>query len=331
MALSAAALHASGGILVIVTSALPGRAGSAAIPIAGAVALAAAAVLFVGRTQLPLPAFHAGALLGTTLIGVVLYADRGPRFVGYGSLYTFVAVYVCYWFVPRTAMIHLALVIASCGVALLQRDGGIVGLPDFLMYSGAAVVAGAVVGWLGGQLRRAARVDPLTGVANRRAWEDDLAREASRSERGGRPLCVIVADLDGFKLVNDHRGHAAGDALLRLVADSWSEVIRPADSLARWGGDEFALVLPDCDPECALDVAERLRGALPPGQTFSAGVARFEPDEELDRLVQRADAALYTAKRGGRDCAILAPRATPPTTGSPGARSGGRQTHRQRR
>ena len=307
MALSAAALHASGGVLVIIIAALPERSGSAAIPTAGAIAVATAALLTVLRNRLPMPAYHLGAVLGTALITVLLVADRGPNYVAYGVLYTFVALYVGYWFPPWTAAAHLAVVIASCGGALWLRDGGTSDLGDFLVYSGTAIVAGAVVGWLASQLRHTARVDSLTGVANRRAWEDDLEREAARSRRAGRPLCVIIADLDDFKAVNDRDGHASGDRLLAQVAAAWSGILRPTDTLARWGGDEFALVLPDCDPERALDVAERLRRALPPGQTFSAGVARLDPDEELDRLVQRADAALYKAKRSGRDSAIFAP------------------------
>jgi diguanylate cyclase (GGDEF)-like protein len=147
----------------------------------------------------------------------------------------------------------------------------------------------------------------LTGLANRHAWETTLRREAARSKRDGSPLCVVITDLDDFKCVNDEDGHLAGDALLRDAAAAWSIAVRPVDELARWGGDEFALVLPGCDVPEAAAIISRLKAVTPGGQGFSAGIARWSEEETLDHLVSRADAALYVAKRSGKRCVIVAP------------------------
>ncbi|MDQ4040535.1 MAG: sensor domain-containing diguanylate cyclase, partial [Actinomycetota bacterium] len=156
------------------------------------------------------------------------------------------------------------------------------------------------------RLEAVARTDDLTGLANRRAWDEHLPRELSRAEREERPLCVAMLDLDRFKAFNDERGHQAGDRLLKQVAATWREMLRPSDLLARYGGEEFGLVLPHCPLEVGLEVVERLRSVTVGGQTCSAGVAVWDGSESPDELVRRADAALYAAKKAGRDRAVSA-------------------------
>ena len=151
-----------------------------------------------------------------------------------------------------------------------------------------------------------ARTDELTGLANRRAWDEELRRELARAARGGHSLCVVLIDLDHFKRFNDEHGHQAGDALLRDAAIAWRMRIRVTDFIARYGGEEFALLLPKCPPNEALAILERLRGATPEGQTCSAGVAYWGGEESPESLVGRADQALYEAKRAGRDRVITA-------------------------
>ncbi len=155
------------------------------------------------------------------------------------------------------------------------------------------------------QLRSTARTDPLTGLANRRAWDDELARELVRSRRYGGRLCLAMLDLDHFKRFNDARGHQAGDRLLEDAAREWSGLLRPTDTLARYGGEEFALLLPHCDTDTAEAIVARLLDAVPGGQTASCGIAEWDPEETGEALTARADAALYMAKRAGRAQAVL--------------------------
>jgi diguanylate cyclase (GGDEF)-like protein len=155
------------------------------------------------------------------------------------------------------------------------------------------------------RLERAARTDDLTGLPNRRAWDEHLGRELARAKRFGSPLCVAMLDIDEFKAYNDRFGHQAGDRLLKEAAAQWALRIRDTDLLARYGGDEFALSLPDCRPEEARALLERLREATPEEQGSSAGIAVWNGEESEIELMNRADLALYEAKRGGRQRVIV--------------------------
>ena len=158
----------------------------------------------------------------------------------------------------------------------------------------------AQVGALYREVGRLARTDALTGVANRRAWDDELPGELARAARSGEPLCVALLDLDHFTAYNDQHGHQAGDRLLTAAAAAWQGRLRKTDLLARYGGEEFALLLPDCGLASGMEIAERLRTAQPEG-TCSLGVAIWDGQEDAAGLVARADRALYAAKEAGRD------------------------------
>ena len=157
------------------------------------------------------------------------------------------------------------------------------------------------LGELVGTLEGLARTDGLTGIANRRAFDETLAAELAQLARSGAPLSLLLIDLDHFKRFNDTHGHQAGDRFLVDVATVWQRELRPSDSLARYGGEEFVVVLPNCSTDAALRVAARLRGAVPGRETVSVGVATHGPGETAAELIARADAALYRAKKGGRD------------------------------
>ncbi len=172
------------------------------------------------------------------------------------------------------------------------------------------------------EVQRLASHDSLTGLVNRRVFDDALRREAERLLRTGDRYAVVLIDVDHFKAINDRHGHAAGDDVLRDVGRALSDTCRSADLAARYGGEEFAVLLPGCGlVDEAVAAAERLRSAIADRArdfdvTASAGIAVAPLHaREPERLVAAADAALYDAKRGGRNRSAVASPSTGPSTG----------------
>lgn len=170
---------------------------------------------------------------------------------------------------------------------------------------------------LAGELHRLATTDALTGLPNRRQLLAALDVEKHRAERSGRPLALALLDVDRFKSVNDTHGHAAGDEVLRAVAEELRKVTRAGDVLGRYGGEEFAILMPETSTAQAQRACERLREAVagrnihyPDGSigrmTISTGVALLGSGEPSEQLISRADTALYTAKSDGRNLVRLA-------------------------
>jgi diguanylate cyclase (GGDEF)-like protein len=168
------------------------------------------------------------------------------------------------------------------------------------------------------KLQQQATVDALTGLQNRRAVLDELRKELVRARRTGQPLSVAMVDLDHFKLLNDTRGHLAGDAALKETARRMLKSVRDYDSVGRYGGEEFLIVLPGCDSPSAEALAERLRSAVCQAPmvvdegtaevTCSIGVTTSSTDLDVESLIDVADAALYRAKERGRNRVELATR-----------------------
>ena len=169
------------------------------------------------------------------------------------------------------------------------------------------------------QIRQLATHDDLTGLLNRRAMLDRMQLEQRRSLRSGSPLLIAQLDIDHFKAVNDTHGHAAGDLVLQSFADTVRRNVRDTDVLARWGGEEFVLLLCDTPAADAVTLMERLRqavqamqvpvaqGGQPITVTVSIGLARHTPADPLAGTLERADRALYAAKAGGRNRVVPAP------------------------
>jgi len=165
--------------------------------------------------------------------------------------------------------------------------------------------------------------DELTGIYNRRHLTELMNVEMQRFERSGRPMCLALIDIDHFKRVNDVHGHAQGDEVLRAFASTAREALRESDTLGRWGGEEFMLMLPDTPAASAERVIERVRQRLAGVRfdqidpalriTFSAGIAHCQVGETLSAMIERADQAMYSAKQGGRDRSVIAeaPSAVP--------------------
>ena len=169
------------------------------------------------------------------------------------------------------------------------------------------------------QLAQAARADPLTGLMNRRAMLEQLEYQVARFQRNATPFALVLADLDHFKAINDTYGHDAGDQALMEIAEQLKQGLRAQDLVARWGGEEFLILLPDTDLAGGLVVAEDLREgiaahALPVGGetlrfTLSLGVASYEAERGLNASIKAADTALYQAKIQGRNRVVAAPSA----------------------
>ena len=160
--------------------------------------------------------------------------------------------------------------------------------------------------------------DPLTGLANRRAFDVAIAREIDRVTRSGEPALLLVLDIDHFKKVNDQYGHAAGDQVLRAVASALVETVRPMDLVARVGGEEFCIILPNCPSAFGLTVAERVRARVARDPVISPSGQRIEVTASLGGAYapqwvrstptvwyQRADTQLYRAKASGRNRVCL--------------------------
>jgi diguanylate cyclase (GGDEF)-like protein len=167
------------------------------------------------------------------------------------------------------------------------------------------------------QLRGLVQTDQMTGAFNRRGLEDIFKREAARADRNAQSLGVVLVDLDNFKQINDNLGHQYGDSVLINFVTVAKETLRPSDIVARFGGEEFVILLPDVEMQDALTVIQRIQNNLTKNYsiqadnqilpiTFSAGVALRSFGEHQNSVISRADKALYQAKRTGKNRAIPA-------------------------
>ena len=156
------------------------------------------------------------------------------------------------------------------------------------------------------RLAETATRDSLTGLPNRRVWEELLRAGLLDARQVRQPISIAILDLDHFKRFNDAHGHQTGDRLLREAGAAWKNTLRKNDVLFRWGGEEFTVILPNCGHDQAIEVTDRLRTATPGGETSSAGVATWDGTESVEELFARTDTALYRAKGSGRNQTVAA-------------------------
>ncbi|MEO8358976.1 MAG: GGDEF domain-containing protein [Vicinamibacteria bacterium] len=218
---------------------------------------------------------------------------------------------------PLGLVVVRTLVGGDVNAASLQRDV-LLNLPTYAYVAVSTFVAfacfGGVLGAQADSLRRASRVDHLTGLPNRRALEERIGEECARAVRHRAPLSFLLLDVDGLKGINDSGGHGAGDEALRGVAAVILGATRIDDLSARWGGDEFAILAPRTDADQAFILAERIRhgaaGRKKGEPTVSIGVTTVPADAATASsrsLFTRADAALYRAKAAGRNRVVAGP------------------------
>ena len=314
-------LFGGGAVLTLAATVLPR---SPQVDVAGAwvlflAAALASAVFWLGRDSFPFWTVFLGIVIGTAMISFGVYVN-GERDGGAAAVneiyYVWPVVFTAYYFSVRMVVIEIALVAIFYAVALVVIDPGSIGVTRWLIVVTMLIGVGgliarlqATVNDLVDRLSDTARRDPLTGLLNRRGFEERLDAELARATRGERPLALILGDLDHFKAVNDRLGHPAGDAVLLRVAGILSGIGRRGDTVARIGGEEFVFIIPDAYAGEAYELAERARIEVeeafddePVKLTMSCGAVAFPTDgTTAESLMDAADQALYAAKRGGRN------------------------------
>ncbi|RZU32514.1 putative bifunctional diguanylate cyclase/phosphodiesterase [Blastococcus saxobsidens] len=283
-----------GAIALVLGSAGAMHPGAAALgPVTAGVGL----VVMRWGHRIPLSGYRFLMAAGVVDIGVFAYASPTVgAAVAMLSLSAFAAMGSFLFFALPCALGYLAELLVMGAVVVVARgdvDAGVAGVLAVLVVGCAGAMA--VVA----HRAATAHEDALTGLVNRRGFDEALEAAVRATARTGEPLSAALFDLDHFKAVNDSRGHAAGDEMLRAVAATWTPLLPGTAVLARHGGDEFALLLPGSDGGSALACAEALRAALPHIGT-SVGVAELAPGDSPADLMRRADAALYRVKSRGR-------------------------------
>ncbi|MCZ2826653.1 MULTISPECIES: putative bifunctional diguanylate cyclase/phosphodiesterase [unclassified Modestobacter] len=261
------------------------------------VVLACGAVAFRWGPHWPRRVFHwpVASAAGLVAVAVTVSPDAATAMAA-ATIMAFVAVDACFFFSLPLAWLHMAFGISAVTAALLAQ--GDVPASIALGLDAVIVALGSVVRGLVIRASSASR-DPLTGLANRRGFDDALHELRSASARIGEPLSAALVDLDHFKQINDTAGHEAGDRVLCRIADVWRRELPPTAVFARHGGDEFALLLPGVGGAEALTLVRRTADRHP-DIGISCGVAEHRPGEGAAELMRRADRALYDAKAAGR-------------------------------
>ncbi|MCA0146773.1 GGDEF domain-containing protein [Blastococcus sp. LR1] len=264
-------------------------------------ALAMAAVVGHWGARWSRDHFHLAVGSATTLIvTAVLVAPDPVSSLAAAVLIAFVVVDAHSFFPQWQALAHLVAAVAGVTVALLFSDVGVgTALGLDLVLIGIGIVIERLV-----RLASAANLDPLTGLVNRRGFDQALDDLIGTASRAGEPLSAVLIDVDHFKSVNDTHGHEAGDRVLRRVAEVWQGEVPTAAVMARHGGDEFSLLLPGVFGAEALALARRVC-ALHPDVSLSCGVAELRAGYSASQLMRSADRALYDAKILGRGRAEL--------------------------
>lgn len=328
--LALAAFYGAGGILCLVSVAVPGWAGrqTEVILVVGVVAVAVAALLLLTGGSASQRVCYLLVLAGSGLITALVMASRGSgASAAYAGFYVFVAVYSFLFFSPRAATFQVIVGVAGEAAALLGAGQGRVAPAQLVLSLGTIAATGGVVGLLSARLRALGITDSLTGLPNRRAM-DLVLTERLAADRARPAVAILGIDLDGFKALNDRQGHAAGDRMLISLAAIWSTQLRHGDILARVGGDEFIVVVSDCDQARAKQVARRLVQVTPPPVSACIGVVIVPPgqrigDVEISAVLAKVDQALYTGKATGPGTVVAAIWEPDSLETSAGARRGG--------
>lgn len=306
-----ALLYAVGGLTTLLVLALP-HPTSLQVPVMVALSSASPFIglaIYLLRHRIPSGAYPWLLATGTVIITILTTAAGGyAEMVSFSFFYMWIVVYAVLFFSPLGIAVQVGLAMAGYwAVSTLYDDSSgdlLTPLEPMILVSIIATTA-TVCAQLA-RAREASEIDPLTRVANRRGLDHVLDLAMQLAERVEPRLNVAMIDVDHFKTINDENGHAVGDQILQQLTTAWRPLLRPEDSIGRRGGDEFLVVLPGCTTADAAVILERLRTAAPGGVTCSIGAAHRRAGDSASMLVSRADAALYEAKRRGRDRVVWA-------------------------
>lgn len=309
------AMLATCGVMSLALVTLPGRDATPALLTVSLVAIAVGTLLIVRPSAAP--PWSSQALIAMVTVLISLAASSGDgRVADVPVFYVLVAVYSMYFFSLAAGLGQIAFAGVLYAAVLWGHVSTITGASRWSVTMAGMVVAGLMVRSMNREVDRlvneldaTAAHDPLTGVLNRRGLDERLGIELTRARRTAEPLTMIACDLDGLKQINDQHGHAAGDEALALAADVMASALRDVDVLARTGGDEFLILLPNCEIDAGARIAETLREQVREAATneswpatMSIGVACAPPlPLDPEALTLAADEALYRAKALGRD------------------------------
>jgi diguanylate cyclase (GGDEF)-like protein len=300
-----AVMYLVGGLTTLLAALLPhpSTVDDRVLLVIGATSPAVAATIQLHRDRLPAwtyPWFLAG---GTCIVTALTAAGGGGSVsVSFSFFYMWIVMYSLLFFPPIVGAAQVVVAAAAYGAVLATLGSTAAGFTAVEPVVLVAVIAttSAVVLALS-RARESSEVDPLTRVANRRGLDRVLDRAMEDARLDGEPLVLAMIDVDRFKRINDLQGHHAGDLVLQHLVREWRAALRAGDTLGRYGGDEFLVVLPRCPQQAVDTILERLRSVADDGVTCSVGAARWQPGDSASMLMSRADSALYEAKRLGRD------------------------------
>ena len=304
---SGTAIYGGAAAIGAIESVVPGGPSFSAIP--GIVALVLTVLIWLFGARVPRTVLFALGPLGAAMIAWAVATSPGASDAA--ILYSWPVLWVgCFFGTGQTVAVVLSVGVAHAVALMALPDGNVDRWCDVMV--SATIVAGVVRSLaarnakLVERLTAESRVDPLTGLLNRRGLEERFGVEIARAVRDGRPLAVVAIDVDHFKRINDEHGHQAGDRALVWLSSLLCEQTRGADIVARVGGEEFVIVLPGADGPSTLEFAERLRHVIEDADaelpmTISAGVASALAPSTAHTLLGAADRALYAAKHAGRN------------------------------
>jgi diguanylate cyclase (GGDEF)-like protein len=312
IARSAALIYAGAVVEGLVETAIPGGPEFSLLPGFAALAIAPFAAL-VGPRLSRRALFLLGPL-GAALVAFAIASTQG--YSDAAVMYMWPVLWTAGFYGRRGTIAIVACVAVAHAIALAAMPSGVGNVDRWVDVVVSVAIVGAVVRTLAARnerlvrdLKAEARVDALTGLLNRRGFEERLAVETARAARDGAGVAIVAFDLDHFKSVNDERGHEAGDRALATLGAVIREHARAGDLTARWGGEEFVVVMPGAGAVAARRLAERVRAAFAAtglDVTASAGVGVADAPFDPRALMASADAALYEAKRAGRDRTVIA-------------------------